>query len=99
MTNDRGRCNHAVLPWLPPAPCRDAGTAGGALGLSLFRPTACVAQLCLRRGLGWCQGSFSPARTLHWAEAMSGFTLSLADELRGLVLPVPARSPGVFRAA
>lgn len=32
MTNDRGRCNHAVLPWLPPAPCGDCGDGWGSAG-------------------------------------------------------------------
>lgn len=68
----------------------------GRCSQGLCHRPACVAPLSLRRGLGWCQGELSPARTLHWAEAMSDFTLSLADELPDLVLPVPAGSAGVF---
>lgn len=78
-----------------PQPRRDAGMAGGAL-CSASHPAACMAQLSLRRGLGCPQGEFSPVRTLPRAEAMCGFTLSLADELSVLVLPVPAGSPGIF---
>lgn len=89
MTNDRGRCNQAILPWLPPAPCRDWGWWGSAGAQPLPAHALCGTALP-------AQKEISPARTLHRAEAVSGFTLSWADELPVLVLPVPAGSLGVF---
>lgn len=62
--------------------------AGGALGLCPCHPMACVVQCFLLGGVGWCKGGRDippstgcPSRPLFWSEAVSDFTLNLADEL------------------